>query len=159
VSSPSSDSFRPAGAQTVTEVGQAVNVLAAALDDRDLAGWLACFMPDALVDFSAAGMRPCSPERFWELITAADGNRIGGQHLLGNSVVRCRGKQAARAHTEYAMTSLSVAASGRRVVTRVGGFYEDELVHTRVGWLFASRRAGVRWNTRDEIEDPAPSTH
>jgi hypothetical protein len=140
-------------AAMIAEVGQVLNALAIALDDRDRTGWLAHFVPSAELDFSAVGLAPCSPKRFWELITGSDARRIGSQHLLGNLVVRAAAPDAACAHTEYSMTSLnSTDRPGRAALSRIGGFYKDELVRTGAGWLIGARRAGLRWSTREEID-------
>jgi hypothetical protein len=129
--------------------------LTVAMDDRDWDRWLGSFAPSATIDFTATGMGTYSALQLREMLSAGDAHRIGGQHLLGTTLVSASGVDTVSAHTEYLMTTLvRQGQSGATVRRQVGGWWDDELERTDHGWLISRRVAHARWSSVERL-DPA----
>jgi 3-phenylpropionate/cinnamic acid dioxygenase small subunit len=122
------------------------------LDHRRWEEWDAAFLPDAVLDFSAVGLARHSPAELREIFSRSDATRISGQHLLSNIRIRLDGDTAAT-HAEYSLVTLArTDRPGRARRITGGGWYEDDLVRTAVGWRIRNRRAFSTSIHTDEID-------
>jgi ketosteroid isomerase-like protein len=103
-----------------------------AFDERDVDGWLACFTPDARVEFAGSGRIIEGHDQLRQVIETTDNT---GRHTTTDFIIDVDGDRAVqRCH----LTELGVD-NGRAVVRRFGR-YEDELRRDAGTWRFASRR-------------------
>jgi 3-phenylpropionate/cinnamic acid dioxygenase small subunit len=113
---------------------------ARAVDDRDLPGVAACFLPDAAYEGSLArGTVETALRSLGDAMARYDAT----MHLMGAWTVTVDGDRAeSRTHC-VAYHVLKPASAGRH--TTVGVTYRDTMVRDAAGWRIAARRVDARW--------------
>jgi 3-phenylpropionate/cinnamic acid dioxygenase small subunit len=135
---------------------------ALAVDERRWDVWDEIFAPDAVLDFSESSWGPApagawgdgSPAAVRAVLEANDRTRLGGQHLLLNSLVEVDGDRA-EVRSEYVAHTLAVTTDPRVAVkVDTGGHYEDVLRRVGNRWLLERRTSWVLWQTHVELPLP-----
>jgi 3-phenylpropionate/cinnamic acid dioxygenase small subunit len=118
---------------------------ARAVDDRDLDGVAACFLPDAAYEGALGrGTVTTALRSLGDAMARYDVT----MHLMGAYVVTVEGDRAeSRTHC-VAHHVLRPASAGRHLT--VGVTYHDSMVRRPDGWRIAARRVDTRW--RRELE-------
>jgi len=121
---------------------------ARAVDDRDLDGVAALFLPDA--DYEGAlgrGTIATALQSLGEAMSRYDAT----MHLMGTYTVTVDGDRAeSRTHC-IAYHVLRPASAGKH--TTVGVTYHDTMVRSADGWRIAARRVDTRWRRDSEAAD------
>ena len=106
-----------------------------AFDDRDVAGWLACFTPDGqieIVDYGRVVAGHAELEKNIRTVTNT------GRHTTTDFVIEVDGDRATQS---CHLTELGPdEPSGKGFVIRRYGRYADQLVHDDGAWRFAVRQ-------------------
>lgn len=128
------------------EISETITRYSYGLDQRRWEEWDLAFTDDAVIDFSAFGLAPVAPAELRKTFSQGDPVRISGQHLLSNIVIRLDGDTAST-HAEFTMVTLA-RIEGTELVrrARAGGWYEDQLVRTEVGWRIRRHTGYGKWN-------------
>lgn len=133
------------------EIAEAVTRYSYGLDQRIWSEWNLAFTADAIIDFSFFGLEPTSPDQLRELFSSGDATRIAGQHLLANQIIWVD-RDSARSHAEFTMTTLTRSETPDiATCNQAGGWYEDQLRRTDVGWRIFHRRGFGKWHQQDTI--------
>lgn len=105
-----------------------------AADGTDVDALLALFTPDAVVEMHGRGDGPASYEgpAISGLVAPFAGQRV---HLTTDAIVQLDGDRA----TQTCTLLLCTRSRSRGVAALFTGRYDDELVRTEAGWLFARR--------------------
>ena len=104
-----------------------------AFDERDVDSWLACFTPDASVEFVDTGRVIRGHDELRQVIASTDNT---GRHTTTDFIIDVDGDRATqRCHL------VELGLDGGKAVVRRYGRYEDRLQRDEGGvWRFDSRR-------------------
>ena len=115
--------------------------LALATDAGRWADFLACFMPDADVDYGSLGVGPI--ERIVESIRESQARYLGTMNIVGTHRADVEGERA-KADT-YVVSHHFRTDDGQAWDDQAGTYYVDQLVRTAQGWRIDRRTAHLRW--------------
>ena len=134
------------------EIQDAITRYSHGLDQRRWEEWDRAFTPDAVIDFSPVGLEVFSTQGAREFLSQSDPIRITGQHLLSNTLIELDGDQAT-ARSEFTLfTMVRTEDPGKALLRSGGGWYDDELRRTDVGWRIARRTAHSKWGKAETID-------
>lgn len=128
------------------------------VDTRNWDVWDSVFTDDAVCDFSSQGIGRLGPAELKTVLQRSDAFRLSSQHCLSNILVwfdRDRDRAVARSEMSCAST-WRAPAPGKAVLTRSGGWYDDQLVRSAQGWRIATRVCTVSWLQVEDIPMPIP---
>lgn len=128
------------------EIDDLLTRYATAIDTKDWELYSACFTPDAVIDYTAAGgVKGTLPEvRQW-LAEVMAGFPMT-QHLITNRAVRIDGDTATSRSCLF--NPMGVPDGDSLMVFLEGGYYRDKLVRTADGWRIAERIEEPTFSTR-----------
>ena len=122
------------------------------LKDFDAVG--RCFTEDGQATYSGTRLEPGRAAIVAHMTPLAD--ILVTQHIVGTIWITLDGDTAtARSYTTVHF--VRPAAGGTHEVVHRGLSYDDRLVRTAEGWLFAERFHQVLWSTTDPTEWPVPT--
>lgn len=123
-----------------------VATYAQTVDAHDLDGLVACFAPDARLEFVSSGQvfRGTAGIRQFYVGAFETAPMAGGvsTHVMTNSIVRFDGPDHAGIVTQ---AIAHLAAPGAGTVVARGLTYTDRCVRTDSGWCFADRIHRLHW--------------
>jgi len=126
------------------EIQEVLVRYARALDERNHALLNDVFLPDADIDYRAAGGARGDLAEWQEWLHPAMSRFESWQHLLTNFVIEVDGDQATALTRCYNPLQGSRPDGGRYVV-HTGASYEDQLTRTEHGWRIAQRKLNMDW--------------
>ena len=128
------------------EIDDLLTQYATAIDTKDWELYSACFTPDAVIDYTAAGgIKGTLPEvRRW-LAEVMAGFPMT-QHLITNRAVRIDGDTATSRCCLF--NPMGVPDGSSLMVFLEGGSYRDKLVRTAHGWRITERIEESTFSTR-----------
>ena len=138
------------------EIQETITRYSYGLDQRLWEQWDLAFTPDAVIDFSPVGLEEYTLAGARAFLSGSDPIRIAGQHLLSNTIITLDG-DTAKARSEYTLfTLVRTDEPGRARHGSGGGWYEDDLRRTEVGWRIVRRAAFAKWHKAETIDWNAP---
>jgi hypothetical protein len=139
------------------EIQDAITRYSYGLDQRLWEQWDLAFAPDAVIDFSPVGLQEFTTQGAREFLSQSDPIRITGQHLLSNTLIALDGDQAT-ARSEFTLfTMVRTEDPGKALLRSGGGWYDDELARTDVGWRITRRTAHQKWGKAETIDWSPPA--
>ena len=116
--------------QDKLEIHELLARYARGVDTRDWDLWRDVFTPDAVLDYSSAGIPAGSRDEIATLFEQALGGVPMTQHFISNIEVEVDGDRA----TARAMFYNPMQLPGMEDQSYCGGYYHHDLVRTATGW-------------------------
>ena len=127
-------------------------------DLRDVEGVAACFTADGRASFAGERLAPGRAAIAAYLQPLTDRvSTLVTQHVVGSVWILLSGDGGSATARSY--TTVHVvrpAAGGTQEVVHRGLSYDDTIVRTAEGWLFAERVHQVLWSTTEPTQWPVP---
>lgn len=123
-----------------------------AVDDGDWARWEALFVPDAHIDYTAAGGVAGTPAEVAAWMPDAMAVFSCCLHATSTHEVRFTGENTARGRV-LVLNRNGVVWEGRPELVDVGAVYDDTYVRVGAVWRFASRVEHTRLLTGGEFAE------
>lgn len=134
------------------EIQDAVTRYSHGLDQRLWEQWDLAFTPDAIIDYRPVGLGEFTLAEARNYFTAGDPQRYTGQHLVANTLIDLAG-DTAKARSEYTFFTFARTDDPAKALrTSGGGWYDDDLIRTDVGWRMTRRTMGLKWVVTDTID-------
>ncbi len=116
------------------EIREVLSRYSICADTGDAPGFAAVFTQDGVLEWEAVGLRFRGRPALRRVAEAVYKYAKGGQHAVGNSIIRVDGDRA------HSICQLACFLSRpEQIYTLMLGFYEDDLVRDRDEWLISRR--------------------
>jgi hypothetical protein len=135
------------------EITELLARYAIAVDERRFEDVGACFIEDGQATYSGVRLEPGRAAIVAHMLPLRDIPM--SQHVVGTTSIAVDGDTAS-AISYTTVHAVRPTADGHEVVHR-GLRYDDRLVRTRAGWLFAERYHQVLWSTTEPTVWPVPA--
>lgn len=138
------------GGPVTDEHGAIANLAATsarALDSADWSAFAACFLTDAVIEFTSYPPALRGRDAIVDFVRAGRARFDFTQHVVGSQIVELDGDRASSSYYVIAQHVVTYGGATRRCM--VGGDYQDEAVRTPEGWRLASRRVHRLWTDGD----------
>ena len=128
------------------EIDDLLTRYATALDAKDWDLWSSCFVPEAFIDYTAAGGIKGTTAEVRQWLAEVMASFPMTQHLVTNRVVSVAGDTATCRSALF--NPMGMRDDGGLIVFFDGGYYRDRLRRTPDGWRIEERIEEPTFSTR-----------